>query len=122
MTKITRDELLTLRALECLAEWGPWIVETDKEKMGNNWLLAGFGTDDDGAVSYDVFMTTDGLHASECRGNGAKADADLCAALRNSARELIDAAEWALENGYGDQLMLPVVKAKKCGWCEEIHE
>lgn len=106
MKKITRDEVFALRALERLAEWGPWRVETDKERFGLNWLIAGFGYDENGDVSYDVYLTTDGLHASECRSNGAKADADLVAALRNAAPALIDAAEWALEHGYGDQLTL----------------
>jgi hypothetical protein len=105
---ITRDEVAALRLLETHAEHAPWIVETDKRKLGNNWLIASLGNDSDTGI--DVQLTTDGLHASECRGYGAKADGDFIAAARNACADgLLDAAEWALNNGYGEQVMLPKV-------------
>jgi hypothetical protein len=108
--KITRERIFELRKLERGAEWGPWIVEAGKGFSGDNWLIASFGNDC--ATNLDVYLTTDHVHASECRSMGAKAEADFLAAIRNAATQLLNAAEWALENGYDDQLMIPVKAAE----------
>jgi hypothetical protein len=58
-----------------------FIVDT-VENTGDNWLIAYFGTDDDGKT---YILTTDHVHASELSAysRGAKADAELVARLLN---------------------------------------
>jgi len=104
---LTRAAIDEIRQLESGAEFGPWIVNTDKTGIGANWQIADFGYDD--AAPDGVQLTTDGLRVSECRSAGALNEAKFCAAIRNNAVALLDAAAWAIEHGYGgdeSQLLL----------------
>jgi hypothetical protein len=84
----TRAALLArLVELERGAETGPWKVEHGAAFSGDNWLLASFGSDSD----LNVYLTTDRVHASECSGEGALADAQFCAEIRNLMPRIIAA-------------------------------
>lgn len=87
---ITEEELRTLDAAVKKSEFAPWLVETDKNNIGENWFIASFGND--GEMNSDVYLTTDRLHVSECRSDGPLADATAVALLRRHARALILAA------------------------------
>jgi len=52
------------------------------ENMGDNWMIADFGVDDDGK---NYILTTDHVHASELHmvSLGAKGDTELVAKLLN---------------------------------------
>ena len=68
------------------------------DHIGDNWLVADFGADDDGQ-SYIV--TTDRIHASESAEftNGARADAELvCRLLNDHYRAIAERAQLARWN------------------------
>ena len=81
-----------LQELHRNAETIPWKVEVGKEFSGSNWLLGSFGIDGDD--DHHVFLTTDRVHASECSGEGATADATLCAEVRNLLPQIVAALRW----------------------------
>lgn len=58
-----------------------FIVETDPDKVGDNWLFC-FGQDMDGKT---YWITTNHVHASDCGEimGGAKFDAELVVRLLN---------------------------------------
>lgn len=61
--------------------WEPYKVDT-VENIGDNWLIADFGTDMDGK---NYILSTNYVHASESHQytKGAKEDAELVCALLN---------------------------------------
>lgn len=98
---ITDDELRFLAELFKRMSAGPWKVNTDKSKVGENWSLAwctGYGQThgDDAGRDYYIEVTTDGVNCSRL-GGGAMEDATGIVALRNMAprivRRLVDAEE-----------------------------
>jgi hypothetical protein len=93
--ELTSAEIEELVRLEKRAEWGPWIVVTDPAKIGNDWMIASCGYD--GEVAGDVTITTDHLHASECRSEGPTADAEFIVALRNHGPRLLGMAQQLAE-------------------------
>jgi hypothetical protein len=84
---------LDLDAIEAranAASTGPWRINTS-DKMGEDWLIGGFGLgrDDDGTHYYIV--TTDGVRASRFdNSEGAKSDAEFIAAARTDVPALIE--------------------------------
>ena len=83
---LSAEGLAELASLDRYAELGPWIIERSTEFSGKNWLLASMGADHDGE---NVYVTTDRLHASECRGNGPTDDAAFIVAARNAMPRLL---------------------------------
>lgn len=86
-----RDLAKRLHVIDQSATSGPWKVHRGDFK-GQDWMLASFGAEPESDLS--VVLTTDHVHASECGGEGAGADADLCAAMRNALPEIIAALRW----------------------------
>ena len=74
---------------ECVAAERLWTTESSDEFSGNNWLIGSFGFDSN--TNQNAFLTTDCVHASECGGEGALADAQVCAELRNLLPQIITA-------------------------------
>lgn len=85
-----------LQELDGSAEIGPWKAVVAPKYDGENWLLGSFGTDNESDLT--VYLTTDGIHASECRGKGALADAEFCAEARNLMPQIIAALRWRAVN------------------------
>jgi hypothetical protein len=68
---------------------GPFIVDS-AENIGDNWIVAYFGTDDDRYEGrHNVIVTTDHVHASELRSDGAGADADFVAWVMTHRDEVL---------------------------------
>jgi hypothetical protein len=85
--ELTDSRLDEWARLASRASTGPWRIDLSKN-VGNNWLVAEFGGDDDG---HSYIVTTDNVHASELEGHGAKADAEFVAAARVALPVLIEA-------------------------------
>ena len=74
--------LRDLAKLHAQAEYGPWLCVVG-EKAHENWILCSTGAHP--VTDEQVYVTTDRLRVSECRGNGAEADAQWIAATRTLA-------------------------------------
>lgn len=96
LTIVRQGDILSLarrlHELDQLAETGPWKVYEGARYDGQDWLIGSFGRD--GGTDQDVFLTTDGVHASECRGEGALSDARFCAEVRNLMPQIVEALRW----------------------------
>jgi hypothetical protein len=96
LTVVPQNKVMTLarrlHELDQLAETGPWRVYEAGGYDGQDWSIASFGVDGD--TDRHVFLTTDDVHVSECRGEGAMADAQFCAEVRNLMPQIIAALRW----------------------------
>ena len=79
-------DLDKLEALMREANPLPYLVEKGKTLSGDNWMIASFGAEPE--KSLNVYLTTDAVRASQCRGY-ADTDAEFIAAGMNALPELI---------------------------------
>lgn len=87
---MTLQTIQELRELEGKATPGEW-------KIKNQWVPSNQWEPEERAVVDTPF-------GSRCVFNGSyPEDMHFLAHLRNNAKALLDMAEWALENGYGER-------------------
>jgi len=86
----TLDQIASrLHYISQRATSGPWKAVGDRKYEGEDWLVGSFGVDSQ--TDLNVVLTTDHVHASECGGEGALADAQFCAEVRNLAPQIVAA-------------------------------